>query len=468
MDASVRQVKLYDTGATSVNSAQTIAISTFPQGNVLAGSTLIVMPTCSNFAGTIIWGANDSRNGTYTPLDITRDPGNASFNSYYRANCSSMAGTDTISWRYGPSASVDGNEDFVGVLIIEVIGITSSPLLAHAINAGTNGVQTVASTTADTITTANLVCGAVAGIVVAASYNSVQNGSAPYAPTVGTGFSSDGTSLIFGSGSTATARLEHLRSASLGTLAATFTAATATSTHFQTLAVALAEAAGGWSPVDVGTYVRGTGTLTPGLPGTWAPGQQALLFTGNRGASISTTLTISGWTQLTVPNNCFNIGLYGRELQIGDTDPSVTWSSAATQTGFAVIRTYSGGSLNIHVQADRASTNTSQLGYAATTISQAGCLVIAAGRHIKSSTSNGCTIGALAGFANVLNDVGTGNANAAAYNEWIQTTATNTSLDTQAMSIADTSSNAQGFTIALLPASVTTSTPTRSLLGVGT
>lgn len=251
MVAAVRQVKLIDTGVTQLNSPQQTAVSAFPLGNTLAGSVLIAMPTASNFVNTIVWGANDNKNGAYGSVDNTQDVGNCTFNSYYKPNSLALTGSDIIQWRFGDSNGADGNEDFVGCLLIEVTGVTATPLLAHAINSGTNGVQTVASTSTDAITTANMVCGAVPGIVIAASYNSTSDvGSAPFAPAPGTGFTDLGTSFLFGHAGEACVRVQSMRSANLGTLAATFTATTATSHNYQTLALAFAETPGtpvvGW------------------------------------------------------------------------------------------------------------------------------------------------------------------------------------------------------------------------------
>lgn len=280
MTAAIRQVFLYDPGnGISSSSPKSFSVSALPQGNVLAGSTLIGMPTCSNFVGIIVWQVNDSQNGIYAPLDVERDPANVSFGSYYQKNCAALSSTDTVTLHFGPSNGTDGTEDFYGMVFIEVTGVTATPLLDHKGN-----LQTVASTTADGVTSTALTCGAVAGILIAASYQTTQNGSTPFEPNAGTGFTSGGTGFVW-SLAGPVVRVESLHSTNLGTRAATFTPSSATSDNYVTLAVALLETTTG------AAALAGTPAVASAATGALSTG---IALSGTPAASVAASGTLHG------------------------------------------------------------------------------------------------------------------------------------------------------------------------------
>lgn len=218
-----------------------------------------------------------------------------------------------------------------------------------------------------------------------------------------------------------------------------------------------------WARRSFGAFSTGTGTLTPAMPAGFSAGDVLFLFTGIY--STSDTLSVSGWTLLSPNSASPQNQLYGLVALGGDTAPSVAWTSNASLPCFAMVAAYTGGPASLSgivaASSDRTSTATQVIAYNPLTIAIANCLVLSCGRRLKSSTANGATMGSMSittSFgAPVASSIPNGATNAAAYNQWIQTTATNIVADGQVISIADSNLNTQGFTVALLPGSASSS-----------
>ena len=207
----------------------------------------------------------------------------------------------------------------------------------------------------------------------------------------------------------------------------------------------------------VGTGAATTGfnaTLAPAIPSAAGAGNLLLLFTGSYQGSLSTP-TVAGWTKLSPGVNANQVAIFGKIAVGGDATPSISWGN---QFAFAFVVAYSGNPASVsgivHASSDRANDTTNSIGYAALTITQPGCLVLAAGSRDKTSASNGGSFLTYGSFAIRQSSISTNTSNAAVLNDLIQTTAANVAAGFQTFSIADGSAQQyESITLALLPAS---------------
>jgi hypothetical protein len=197
-------------GANSFNWTATLS-------NVQAGSTIYVVGTWPNFASSYPTMRVTDGTNTYTLLDRYDDltlfnlgiQGRQSMGHWYAANV--PAGSYTIDM----SPVVQTYEDWVGVVAIEVAGVSVDPLLGHALNFQANvppGTNTVGATVPD--------AGANA-ILIAVTFDDV-DATPPTVPLPGSGFTDAGSLWDFTGQGRPAARAEYARVTSTGPRTATF------------------------------------------------------------------------------------------------------------------------------------------------------------------------------------------------------------------------------------------------------
>jgi hypothetical protein len=151
-----------------------------------AGDTIWVAVTLSDFAGVHTIAVQDSQNNTFTLLDQENDgaPGSQTVAHFYAGNIKGDGATPdtvTVIWT---------DEDYKGVLITEISGTSTAPLVGHGghiqdgLGGGTNNV------TAGAI---NVTGAQVPGLLVAVSMNTTGGasdigGTGVGGPTAGSGF----------------------------------------------------------------------------------------------------------------------------------------------------------------------------------------------------------------------------------------------------------------------------------------
>jgi hypothetical protein len=182
---------------------------------VLVGSTILVFATESNGgnAGLPIT-VTDYLGNPFTKLDQVDDTSNAAWQSMFSFVAYNVpAGTEQVTVKYKEF-------EWQGVLVVEVAGVNSLPLIQHKGN-----VQRGTSTTANTITSGLMTAGAVPGTMIGLSMATLD---AKGAPLPGTGFAAS-TSVWNWNGEENTAKLpstllEYQHFTNPGDIAATFTA----------------------------------------------------------------------------------------------------------------------------------------------------------------------------------------------------------------------------------------------------
>ena len=278
------------------------ALSATMAAATLAGSTIYVVFTepncCSGGDGTPVY-ITDSQGNTYTQLDQIDDLV-ASQTVVHFAAYNIKGGALTV------NATFNTN-DFIGMVAVEISGVTAAPLIAHKGN-----LQTVSGTTANSITSGNLAGGSNPAILVAVSSNTSEN-SNPAAPLASTGFTSGGSFWNWngyqGTPNAPGTTLESKVLSSPGSVAATFSPPGSdnyitVAALFQSAAGALPTAALGASPQIVAS--DGSATLTWSSTGatscTATGGWNATLgpsgnqSTGALTANTTFSLTCSGPT----------------------------------------------------------------------------------------------------------------------------------------------------------------------------
>lgn len=197
MPSSIRQIGIFDSGAAN-SFVQQVNIS-FP-GSTLAGSTIVVFGTISNFAGTVIQSCSDNKNGSYNTLDIQNGgtgTGLQSVGSFWLPNASILTPSDVI------AIQCSAADDYRGGCALEIVGTSATPLLAHKLtitNVGSAGTDNVSSGTA--------ACGTNPAIIIGFGYNITNDSSFPI--NAGSAFTNDGKMWIFTYGSgNEVAQLEH-------------------------------------------------------------------------------------------------------------------------------------------------------------------------------------------------------------------------------------------------------------------
>jgi len=182
---------------------------------VLVGSTILVFATEAN--GGIVGlpiTVTDSVGNPYSKLDQVDDTSNAAWQSMFSfAAYNVPPGTEQVTVKYREF-------EWQGVLVVEVAGVTSLPMLQHIGN-----VQRGTATSPNSITSGLMTAGAAPGTVIGLSMATFDTKGAPAA---GTGFTA-AASLWNWNGEENTARapsalLEYQHFASPGDVAATFTA----------------------------------------------------------------------------------------------------------------------------------------------------------------------------------------------------------------------------------------------------
>jgi hypothetical protein len=149
------------------------------------GNTIWVAVTVPDYGGIHTISVTDTQNNTYTQLDQENDgaPGSQSVAHFYASNIAGDTSTPdsiTINW---------GNDNYKGILITEISGVTATPLVGHAANiqdglaGGTNNVTSTAISVGSTQTP---------GLLVAVSVNtsggtSDIGGSGAAGPAAGSG-----------------------------------------------------------------------------------------------------------------------------------------------------------------------------------------------------------------------------------------------------------------------------------------
>lgn len=225
---------------------------------------------------------------------------------------------------------------------------------------------------------------------------------------------------------------------------------------------------------NVGVSVTGIGTQTAALPIGWQPGDKCLLL-GTVGDTSSTASISAGWTQSAPFANAKQLLIWERTggLQPGDVGPTLSWSdgshSMSMQTAAFNGNPYGPAGADVLGSVDNVNTSTALVHYAGFALGQANALVIAAGRRIKTATSNGANYGAFASqtsFVKIADIMPAGSACATTWSYWIQGAATALVSDTQTLSITDSSLNEMSVVIAFGPVNQIAKTKL-SLLGVG-
>jgi hypothetical protein len=214
-------------GQNALGNPQVLSLAvTLPQPT-LVGSTILVFATESNGgnAGLPIT-VTDYLGNPFSKLNQVDDTSNAAWQSMFSfAAYNVPAGTETVTVKY--------NEfEWQGVLVVEVAGVSSLPLLQH-----TGSVQRGTATTTNAITSGLMTAGAVPGTVIGLSMATLD---AKGAPLTGTGFTAS-TSVWNWNGEENTAKapsalLEFQHFTNPGDIAATFTASVSAD-DWDTLAV---------------------------------------------------------------------------------------------------------------------------------------------------------------------------------------------------------------------------------------
>jgi hypothetical protein len=120
------QKNVYQTQNADTENNSTVAFTK----TTTKGNTIWVAVTVADFGGIHTISISDTQGNTYTQLDQQNDgqPGSQSVAQFYAANIAgdtSTPDTITVNW---------GNDDYKGILITEISGVTATPLVGHASN----------------------------------------------------------------------------------------------------------------------------------------------------------------------------------------------------------------------------------------------------------------------------------------------------------------------------------------------
>ena len=193
MTSSVRQIVFHDPGAPGFAAY----IQTSFASATLAGSTLLIFSTVSNFAGTVVQLAQnvaggspaatgDATNGTYSTVEIGTDTGNQGWGIFAFQNAAAVSAGTTF------TANFSAGDDYIGIVIVEVTGVATSSIITSVKNLA----QVVAGAGTDNITSGTAVLGSSACITIAMSADGVNSSG----PTHGTGFTDLGSGWGWGTG----------------------------------------------------------------------------------------------------------------------------------------------------------------------------------------------------------------------------------------------------------------------------
>jgi hypothetical protein len=132
------QINTYQTQSTNGENDSTLSF----KSPTTQGNAIWVAVTVPDYGGIHTISISDSQGNNYTQLDQQNDgaPGSQSVAHFYAANIVGDAATPdtiTVNWGY---------DDYKGILITEIAGVTTTPLVGHAsriqdgLAAGTNNV----------------------------------------------------------------------------------------------------------------------------------------------------------------------------------------------------------------------------------------------------------------------------------------------------------------------------------------
>ncbi len=150
--------------------------------NTTAGNTLWVAVTISAYASIYTLSLQDTQGNTFTQLDQKNDlsPGWQTVAHFYAPNIVGDSATpDIIYLHFGIPGTPDGFEDYVGMVITEISGVSAAPLVAHSANiqdglaAGNNNVTSNSMSVEGTQTPA---------LLVALSMNTSDYSANPWTP----------------------------------------------------------------------------------------------------------------------------------------------------------------------------------------------------------------------------------------------------------------------------------------------
>lgn len=223
--------------------------------------------------------------------------------------------------------------------------------------------------------------------------------------------------------------------------------------------------------VGAGAVVRAINASLTAVAPSYSAGNTLLLFAGEFfGSGLCSTP--AGWTLLSKDGNAKQIKCFGLDALGGDTIPALSWSGSFPDA-WAVVIAISGCApvaSAVDVSNDRQSNSTSSIVGSSTTVTPTANNEMGwfFGARNKTSTSDGATFSAPAGYTIAVQSTSAGARPALCVGYSIQTTATAFTFNssyTGALADGATQTN-QSCVVFLKPALVVT-TPQRGLLGVG-
>ena len=195
----------------------------------------------------------------------------------------------------------------------------------------------------------------------------------------------------------------------------------------------------------------GTGTdFTANMPATFSAGDLLLGFTRSR-ASSETFTQPAGWTTiLTHTNSNGSICMFAKIAVGGDSAPTISWSGSSYV--ICQIASFTG---DVYTDLSTIVAHSAVLNGTATdidvpalTVTTDNCLIVAAGGHNKTATSDGATLTPPGAYTDIGSGVPAGASTAYAWGYVQQTTAANLSATEWNISIAE-SLGRSGVTFAL-------------------
>ena len=233
--------------------------------NMTSGNAIVVLACTSNDAGRSPQPAtcNDSNGNTYTLAANVADTSGAGDERFYLFYCLSPTVLTSAQ-----SVTIASGTDFTGVTLFEVSGLTGY--------LGANGTwQTSINASNTGLSTGSLSAGSGTSFVIASSMNSLDNGSAPFYPTVGTGLTLGAYSFYDTDVSGDLSCFGYGNFSNLGTTPVHFTSSVhSTADNYVTLGIAFSTSSGA-PTVTVGL----TGNSSA-LSGGAAPAGSGLLVSG--------------------------------------------------------------------------------------------------------------------------------------------------------------------------------------------
>ncbi len=203
----------------TINGGITSVAATFTNP-VTAGNTIIAISNHDSPSASTVTLTDNFNSGNYGAAKATLTAtGDEQANLFILSN--SVAGDST---HKTVTASFSPSTDFVGIIIAEVSGLANPSFDTSA-----GQVQTAPGTGTDAFTSTNLTPKSKNSVLFGYGFAAVSTTHTPNAPAIGTGFTLDGTGILWtgapGMG-VARATLEHKLLSSTSAVSATFTLAT--------------------------------------------------------------------------------------------------------------------------------------------------------------------------------------------------------------------------------------------------